>query len=150
VVVEQVEGDLLRGALELLVFWSAWYRARAAFLALRRSAAWSCRALRAFSTASIWLRSRVTSAACSLALGGFGVGVLTCRPFSLLRTASSARPETGSEAALVPGELKRSIPATTVTTAIPLTARTATERFAFICPSEIPDPRRLQQEHTLT
>jgi hypothetical protein len=45
--------------------------------------------------------------------------------------------------------VKRSIPATTETTAIPLTARTAREGFAFICPSENPDPRRMQQEHTL-
>jgi hypothetical protein len=134
----------------LFVFCSAWYRARAAFLALRRSAAWSCMVLRAVSTASIWFRSRVTSAACSAAVCGFADGFFASRLFSLFSAASSARPETGSEAAVVVGELKRSILATIETTAIPVTARIATERFAFICPSEIPDPRRLQQEHTLT
>lgn len=80
---------------------------------------------------------------------GFSDGPFAPCAFSLFSTAISARPDTLSDAELLPGELKRSTPATTVTTAIPVMERTATERFAFIFPSEKPDPRRLQQEHTL-
>jgi len=48
----------------------------------------------------------------------------------------------GPRRRLLPGELKRSSPATTETTTIPLTARIATERFAFHLSFRIPDPRR--------